>query len=820
MKNKLVIFFVLFFFVTSSAFSEKYIFEVSNIELSEKGNVINAENGRIISEDENLEILANKFLYFKDIDSLNAFEGEIFIREKNLRIKFGLLNIKKKNILTASDGIKINDLKNSLDIEGQKIVLDRSKNILTASDGIKINDLKNSLDIEGQKIVLDRSKNIIYSQSKTLVKDKNKNSFLSKKFKYKINKKTIELDDALIEDFENNKFEIQFAKVDLKNNKLSGEDIIINLNNKYMSPNNEPRLEGKKITYSNNITNILNGKFTTCKKREKCPPWELSADKITHDKKKKTISYQNVWLNIYDTPVVYFPKFFHPDPTVKRQSGFLMPSFKTSPNNNTFFSIPYFNAISENKDMTFTPRFYNTDKFLLQNEYRQKNKDSEFMTDFSVFADKRKIENHLFLNFSKKIDIDNFKTSDFQINIEQASNDTYLRANKLTSPIIKSTDVLENYFKINMSSDDTQLNSEVIIYEDLNRGSSDKYEYIFPRLDIVKTIQNKTQLDGEFTFKTSNFVHNYNTNILERVNTNDLIFKSTPNITDNGFYNNFEFIIKNSNTHSRKSKINKEGNDQYISGLFQFNSNLPLIKNKNNKTNLLKPKLSLKINPGHSKDLSKNDYKLNVNNIFNLDRISSNNSLENGISLAYGLDYVLNNNNNNKELLSMNFANNIRLNKNDDLEKNNQLGAKTSNIFGEIKFSPLDFLSAKYDFSLKNNLKDLNYQNLLAEIKFNKFSNTFDYVRQDGDKNSYFLNKTNYKLNESNNISFSTRENLKTNLTEYYNLVYEYKNDCLKASIEYQKDYYTDRDIKPGESIFFNLTIVPFGTTSSPNLKQ
>ena len=168
----------------------------------------------------------------------------------------------------------------------------------------------------------------------------------------------------------------------------------------------------------------------------------------------------------------------------------------------------------------------------------------------------------------------------------------------------------------------------------------------------------------------------------------------------------------------------------------------------------------------------------------------------------------------------MNFANNIRLDKNDDLEKNNQLGAKTSNIFGEIKFSPLDFLSAKYDFSLKNNLKDLNYQNLLAEIKFNNFSNTFDYVRQDGDKNSYFLNKTNYKLDETNNISFSTRENLKTNLTEYYNLVYEYKNDCLKASIEYQKDYYADRDIKPGESIFFNLTIIPFGTTSSPNLKQ
>ena len=50
MKNKLIILFALFFFVTNSAFSEKYIFEVSNIELTEEGNVINADKGKIISE--------------------------------------------------------------------------------------------------------------------------------------------------------------------------------------------------------------------------------------------------------------------------------------------------------------------------------------------------------------------------------------------------------------------------------------------------------------------------------------------------------------------------------------------------------------------------------------------------------------------------------------------------------------------------------------------------------------------------------------------------------------------------------------------------
>ena len=80
------------------------------------------------------------------------------------------------------------------------------------------------------------------------------------------------------------------------------------------------------------------------------------------------------------------------------------------------------------------------------------------------------------------------------------------------------------------------------------------------------------------------------------------------------------------------------------------------------------------------------------------------------------------------------------------------------------------------------------------------------------------LNETSYNIDESNKLSFSTRQNKKTDLVEYYNLMYEYKNDCLAASVEYNKEYYSDRDVKPDESIFFKLTIVPFGKTSTPNL--
>lgn len=75
-------------------------------------------------------------------------------------------------------------------------------------------------------------------------------------------------------------------------------------------------------------------------------------------------------------------------------------------------------------------------------------------------------------------------------------------------------------------------------------------------------------------------------------------------------------------------------------------------------------------------------------------------------------------------------------------------------------------------------------------------------------------------MDEFNSFSFSTRKNKTLDLTEYYNFMYQYKNDCLTTSIEYNKDYYSDRELKPNESIFFKLTIIPFGETRSPDLKK
>ena len=63
---------------------------------------------------------------------------------------------------------------------------------------------------------------------------------------------------------------------------------------------------------------------------------------MLHDNIKKTIYYDNALIKIYDIPVFYLPKLAHPDPSVKRRTGFLVPTFTDTRNLGAGLTIPYF----------------------------------------------------------------------------------------------------------------------------------------------------------------------------------------------------------------------------------------------------------------------------------------------------------------------------------------------------------------------------------------------------------------------------------------------------------------------------------------------
>ena len=64
-------------------------------------------------------------------------------------------------------------------------------------------------------------------------------------------------------------------------------------------------------------------------------------------------------------------------------------------------------------------------------------------------------------------------------------------------------------------------------------------------------------------------------------------------------------------------------------------------------------------------------------------------------------------------------------------------------------------------------------------------------------------------------FSFETKRNLVTDSSEFYNLSYEYINDCLRAGLVYRREFYNDSELEPENSLMFKITLSPFGRVSS-----
>ena len=237
-------------------------------------------------------------------------------------------------------------------------------------------------------------------------------------------------------------------------------------------------------------------------------------------------------------------------------------------------------------------------------------------------------------------------------------------------------------------------------------------------------------------------------------------------------------------------------------------------------TNNFTPKWSINYSPLKSKNNSSLERRLSSSNIFSKNRLALNESLEGGQSLTLGFDYDLIRENQ-ANLLSSSFGQVFRDINDKNLPKQSKMQTKSSDIVGEILFNPNDYLEFNYNFSADNNLDTVNYNLFNSKIKVNNFITTFEHLEETNEigSNSYFARNFEYKFNNSNSLNLNTRRNRKTDLTEFYDLIYQYQNDCLVASIKYNKSYYEDNDIKPSEEIFFSLTITPFASINTPSLK-
>ena len=123
-----------------------------------------------------------------------------------------------------------------------------------------------------------------------------------------------------------------------------------------------------------------------------------------------------------------------------------MPSVATSTNSGNSIKIPYFNALADNKDFTLTPRLYFNNDILIQNEYRQVEKNLNHITDFKSLKKLDKgSKSHFFSNSKINLNSNNFDQSKLEINIEKTSNDNFLKVEKLVNSIQDNQSLLNSF---------------------------------------------------------------------------------------------------------------------------------------------------------------------------------------------------------------------------------------------------------------------------------------------------------------------------------------------------------------------------------------
>ncbi len=155
---------------------------------------------------------------------------------------------------------------------------------------------------------------------------------------------------------------------DMKNGVLRDMRAILPQNGRFAA-NGARRTEGE----INEMSKVVYSTCNLCAKDPTKPPlWEIRALSAVQDLEHKKIEYEDAVMEMYGIPIAYMPYFWHADPSVKRASGLLIPSFGVSSHLGAFFAQPYYWVIDDQSDATFSPMITSRAGPNLDIEYRRR----------------------------------------------------------------------------------------------------------------------------------------------------------------------------------------------------------------------------------------------------------------------------------------------------------------------------------------------------------------------------------------------------------------------------------------------------------------
>ena len=721
-----------------------------------------------------------------------------------------------------------------------KLTYSQDNNIIEATGNVVAKNQEGK-QISSDKIIYNKKTQQLSTFGNSKFTDDKGGTLFAESFEYNLEKKIISAEKKVkFVDKEKNIYYFSKLNADDKFDEIIGYDINADLNKQNLKSGDkfnefiEPRFSGKSASIKNNITIVKDARFTTCKKTNEtdgCAYWNLNAGELIHDKEQKKITYKNASLDLNNVPVLYLPYFAHPDPTVKRESGFLPPTLANLGGDiGSTIKIPYFYPVSQSADFTVSPVYYFKQHPLLLGEYREKFKNGDISLEGGFTQGYKEItttktdgsRHHLYGNlnliFSDKI----LDQTILNAKVQQVNNPTYLRVNKINSTndgfkknLIKEDDTkLTNEINLNSFGKTENFNIKAATYRDISvTKNSDQYSYLLPELSYSKyNLFDENNLSFNSIFKSQN----------SNTNQNKSTFINNLDYSTQEFYNNnlgigYKFLTKlnNINYYSDYKTPNQDLNSQ-INPVVGFDTSLPFAKINKDTEQYIVPRILTRYAPGKMTNATTNETTLNTDNIFSMNRMNSDELIEKDLSFNLGADWIWQEkktNNKEPEKATISVGQVLKLNKDLDMPTKSSLQKSNSDIVSKINYlSPKNFdVTLKSTFD--NQLNHVYYNDFTFKKNFTSSEINFNFY----EKNSHIGNERYAKANVTSYITDSTKlkiesdRNLKTDLTNSHKLGIENENECIRYGFYLQKNYSSDKDLKPATSVYFGVTLLPFG---------
>jgi LPS-assembly protein len=228
------------------------------------------------------------------------------------------------------------------------------------------------------------------------------------------------------------------------------------------------------------INELSRAVYSTCNlcalDPSKPPLWQLRAYSAVQDVQNKRIEYQDAILDIYGIPVLYLPYFSHPDPSAKRESGFLVPNFGQSSYLGPYLTVPYYLVLNNQSDLTLAPTVASKAGPQLSFDYRQRFNDGTVTIDGSGAYDQSHLQGHVF----GKGDFVYDDTWRYGFNINVASSADYLRDFHVSG--YPGSNVLSSQIYVEGFGQGAYSRVDLRSYQGLNSAVDDaKLPFVLPR---------------------------------------------------------------------------------------------------------------------------------------------------------------------------------------------------------------------------------------------------------------------------------------------------------------------------------------------------